>query len=162
VAVETTIKQQKTTKSMKTNLIRHIASLAVTLAVGTLLVGCASGPKYADYVATIKPPANGQGRIWFYRPSILGAAVQPDVKLDGKKVGSAVPQGFFIADTNPGVHEVSATTEWTHKNPVTVHPNADSYVRLNMMMGLFVGHVIPREVSPAEAREEIKDTKLAQ
>ncbi len=147
----------KTIKFMK-NLLKTFA-LAVGLAV--FAVGCASGPKFSEYRASVSPPADGNGRIWFYRPSALGAAVQPDVKLDGTKVGTAVPHGFFHVDTPPGVHEVSASTEWTHKASLNVTTNADNYVKLEMMIGLFVGHVIPKEIPEAEATNQMNNLHLA-
>jgi hypothetical protein len=138
------------------------AACAAGAIASIMLVGCASGPKFSEYHRTAPPCSVGQGRIWFYRPSALGAAVQPDVKLDGHVVGKAVPHGFFSADTAPGAHEVSATTEWTHKTQINVMPNCESYVQLNMMMGLFVGHVAPEEVPPEKALRKIADLHLAQ
>lgn len=55
--------------------------------VSALLSACASGPKYADVMSTQPSLTPTQGRIYFYRPSALGAAVQPDIKLNGQKVG---------------------------------------------------------------------------
>ena len=129
--------------------------------LSVIAVGCASGPKYSEYRPTVAPPAEGCGRIWFYRPSALGAAVQPAVNLDDRSVGNAVPHGFFHVETLPGEHTVSCTTEWTHKISINVTTNTDSYVRLNIMMGLFVGHIVPKEVSQAEAVEDMQDLHLA-
>ena len=136
-----------------------ILLLAASLAV--LVTGCASGPKFSVYRPTVTPPANGDGRIWFYRPSALGAAVQPSVNLDGNSVGNAVPHGFFFTDTSPGPHVVSCTTEWTHKTTVDVKAHQESYVRLDMMLGLFIGHVIPREVPEAKALQDMQNLHLA-
>jgi hypothetical protein len=135
----------------------------IVFAVGLAVfgVGCASGTRFSDYRPTVSPPAAGNGRIWFYRPSALGAAVQPSVKLDNQAVGTAAPHGFFFTDTQPGIHEVSCTTEWTDKTSLTVTTNIDSYVRLNMAMGFFVGHVIPKEVPEAKATNEMKNLHLA-
>jgi hypothetical protein len=64
-------------------------------------------------------------------------------------------------EAQPGLHTISTTTEWTHKTPVTVSTNADSYVRLNMAMGLFVGHVVPKEVTESMATNDMKNLHLA-
>jgi len=61
----------------------------------------------------------------------------------------------------PGEHTVSCTTEWTHKVTINVSTNADSYVRLNMMMGLFIGHVVPKEVPESEAVQDMQNLHLA-
>jgi hypothetical protein len=86
--------------------------------------------------------------------------VQPAVKLDGVKVGNAVPYGFFHIETAPGLREVSVTTEMTHKATIPVSHNKDTYVRLNMMMGLFVGHVVPVEVPQEKAIKDMENLHL--
>jgi len=146
--------------AMGARLIRLISLLLLTSLLAIFASGCASGVKFPEYCATVPPPPEGTGRVWFYRPSGLGAAVQPAVKLDDQTVGSAVPYGFFHMETQPGTHEVSATTEWKHKTSIVVTTNSDSYVRLNMMMGLFVGHVIPKEVAESQALKDMKNLHL--
>jgi len=53
----------------------------------------------------IPPVGQDLGRVFFYRTSILGAAIQPDVKLNGEKVGSAKPKGFFYVDRPAGAYK---------------------------------------------------------
>jgi hypothetical protein len=65
-----------------------------------LLSGCATGPKYTEVVSTIPSLTPSQGRVYFYRPSAFGAAVQPDINLNGQKVGTAKPHGFYFVDRN--------------------------------------------------------------
>ena len=132
--------------------------LAICVAVSA--VGCASGVKYSEYRPTVSPPAAGMGRIWFYRPSAGGMGVQPGVDLDGQTVGKAKPHGFFYADTTPGEHEVKCTTEWSNKTTVNVTAGQESYIKLRMMIGLLVGHVLPTEVTAAEAEKDLKDMHL--
>src|SRR5258708_8438190 len=115
--------------NMKTAIICSLSLQSVNplLAAGCLALlaaGCASGPKYSAYRPTLACAPGGSGRIWFYRPSALGAAVQPAVKLDGQPVGNAVPHGYFHVEAQPGPHEVSTTTEWTHKTMITVTTNS--------------------------------------
>ena len=83
---------------------------AITSCVA-LLSGCATGQKFAEAKASIPPLAADQGRIYFYRTSALGAAVQPAVKLNGEQIGTAQAQGFFYADRPPGNYVVDTTTE---------------------------------------------------
>src|SRR5713101_2581176 len=105
----------------------HILKLVVVL---VLLQGCASGPKFKDYAAKLPQPKQGDGRIWFYRPSkMFAVAVQPSVSLNGQKVGKAQPGGFFYADRPAGNYEVKCTTEWTHKCQLTLAPQSVKYVR---------------------------------
>ena len=140
------------------NLPKHLALLLIA---SLSLVGCASGPSFADYAAKQKPPAPGQGRVWFYRPSkMLGVAVQPTVFLDEVKVGKAQPGCFFLADRNAGSHEAKCTTEWSHKRAFTLAAREEKFIRLAMLPGLFVGHVVPQEVDRATGLKEIAGCKL--
>ena len=119
--------------------------------------GCASGPKYAEVRPTLASPAPSQGRIIFYRPSALGAAVQPDIKLNGQKVGTAKPHGFYFVDRAPGNYEVTAATETEKKLTFTLEPRQERFVRLKIQMGLMVGRIVPELVDRSEAESELKD-----
>lgn len=130
--------------------------------IGAMLLamaGCASGPAYKDVKGSFQPLAAGSGRIFFYRIASAGAAVQPEVKLNGEKVGSAVPKGFFFADRPAGDYEVTTITEL--KKSLTFHldPGQTRYVRLNISLGLFVGHVYPELIEESVGKTEIEKTK---
>jgi Protein of unknown function (DUF2846) len=125
------------------------------------LVGCATGPSFSEYSAKQKPPAPGQGRVWFYRPSkLLGAAVQPSVMLNEVKVGKAQPGCFFLVDRNAGSYEAKCTTEWSHKAKFTLAPNEEKFMRLSILPGFFVGHISPNEVDHATGLKEIAGCRL--
>ena len=125
------------------------------------MVGCATGPKFASYSAIIQPPAKGQGRIWFYRPSkIMGSAVQPHVFLNGEKVGKAQPGCYFYVDRSPGTYEIKCTTEWSDKAVIALASGDEKYIRMTLGIGLFVGHVIPKEKDRAIGQKEISSCKL--
>src|ERR1051326_1390723 len=89
-------------------------SLLTTLPSALLAGGCASGPKYSQYRPTLPPAPTGFGRVWFYRPSAMGAGVQPAVKLDDQVVGNAVPHGFFHVETLPGAFRHGRIHEEPH------------------------------------------------
>ena len=76
-----------------------------------LVAGCASGPKFSDVKGSIPDVAPELGRIYFYRPSAVGAAVQPNIRLNDDVVGEMVPLGFFFVDRYPGNYVVSVSTE---------------------------------------------------
>jgi hypothetical protein len=132
---------------------------SVLLTLCFVIAGCASGPAYKDVKASFTAVPAGSGRIFFYRASSLGAAIQPAVNLNGEKVGSAVPDGFFFVDRPPGDYEVTTATEL--KKTLTFHLDADQirYVRLGISMGLFVGHVYPELIDTGIATAEIEKTK---
>jgi uncharacterized protein DUF2846 len=78
------------------------------LGMAVIVAGCATGgQKFKEMSSEMAAPPAGMGRIYFYRTSVFGAAVQPEVKLNGEVVGKAVPQGFFYADRPPGDYTVT-------------------------------------------------------
>jgi hypothetical protein len=81
------------------------------------------------------------------------------VKLNGEKVGSAVPQGFFYVDRPAGDYEFTTTTEL--KKSLTFHLDAGQtrYVKLSISMGFMVGHVYPELVENTVGASEIQKTK---
>jgi len=131
-------------------------ALLVATLPALLLAGCASGPKYTEAASTFGALAPSQGRIYFYRSSALGAAVQPDIKLNGQKVGTAKPLGFYFVDRDPGNYEVSAATETEKKLTFTLEPAQERYVRLKVQMGIFVGRIVPELVDKDEATKELQ------
>ena len=147
---------------MKTNKTIRITGNCGLAALALLMAGCASGPRFSEYRGCVPSHSEGGSRVWFYRPAgAFGVTVQPPIMLDDRKVGTAVPRGFFCVEASPGTHEVSATTEWTHRTQITVNTNADTFVRLNMMVGVFMGHVIPHEVPEAKATNQMNNLRLA-
>ncbi len=98
--------------------------------------------------------------MFVYRNTALGAAIRPQIRIDGKPIGSSVAQGFRYSDQAPGQHEVALITEWKHKDTVTVVAGQPSFVRTHVTFGALVGHVIPTAVSKAEAEPEIRNCKL--
>jgi hypothetical protein len=95
-----------------------------------------------------------------YRPAVLGAEAQPEVRLDGQVVGRAVPKGAFFVDTRAGTHEVSASTEWKHAATVTVAENADTYIRLKVLPGVLVHHIVPQQVGEERASAELSKMRI--
>ena len=137
--------------------MRFIRLVLICLAIG--LTGCASGVKYKDMSSSIAPVKSDQGRVYFYRTAIVGAAIQPDIKLDNSTVGTAKPEGFFYVDTNPGAHSASTATEVERQLTFSLDPGETKYVRTAISIGFFVGHVTPELVGPNEALKELQEMK---
>ena len=144
-------------------LFKRIAMLALVAA----LAGCAvSGQKFSDATPQggAKTPAGpadpANGRIYFYRTMLLGAAVQPVVMLNGDVVGRATPNGYFFVDRKPGSYEVTTTTEVERKLTLTLDKGQVRYVKLNLSMGFVVGHVYAELMDDDVGRKEIADTRL--
>jgi len=134
---------------------KKLMMVVALLALG----GCASGPAYKDVSGSFAAVPAQSGRIFFYRVATMGAAVQPEVKLNGQAVGKAVPKGFFFVDRAPGDYEVNTTTEL--KKALTFHLDAGQtrYVRLGISMGLMAGHVYPELVEDSVGKAELEKTK---
>jgi hypothetical protein len=134
---------------------RHLGLLALAAA----LAGCAaSGPRFAEQESRTPTIGAEQGRVYFYRTnSMLGAAMQPQVSLDGAAVGKSQPGGYFYVDTTAGSHEAATSTEVSNKLSFVVDKGETKYVRTKVSMGVMVGHVVPELVGADEARKEIAD-----
>jgi hypothetical protein len=138
--------------------MKFLVPTAPMLVLVSLLAGCAtSGVKYAELSPQALEFSPDSGRLYFYRTSALGAAVQPEVKLDGEVVGTAVAEGYFYVDRAPGTYQISTSTEVERTLTVTVEKGQTLYVRLNMSFGFFLGHVTPVLVDEETAKKEIRD-----
>lgn len=122
-----------------------------------LLAACAGGPQFSQVQGGLAAPAADNGRIFFYRTTVMGAAIQPSVKVNGEKVGDAAPQGFFYVDRPAGTYQVSISTEVTRTLSLTLEPGQTRYVRIELAWGFFVGHVYPELVEDSVGIAEIKD-----
>jgi len=133
--------------------------LIILMAVGSL-AGCASGPSFQEYSAKIAAIPETQGRIYVYRKTAFGAAIQPKVWLNDQVVGKAVPQGFFFIDRPPGKYELRTSTEATRILKFNLQPGEEKYVRLEIKLGIFAGHVKPVLVDDDVGKVEISKTKF--
>jgi hypothetical protein len=123
-----------------------------------LVAACAGGPTFTEMHASEPALAADSGRIYFYREStMMGAALQPSVKIDGTAVGDAVPGGYFYVDRPAGTYKVSTTTEKEEDIDVKLAAGQIRYVRFDIGMGVFVGHIIPSIIDPDQGANDIKD-----
>jgi len=137
------------------------AALAASCLAVAFLAGCATGPDFKAYGSTLNPPKEGESRIWFYRPSkLMGSVVQPAVNVNGIPVGKAQPGCYFYADRPPGTYEIKCTTEWSDTAHLTVLENQAYYVRLTLLPGVFVGHLLPKVVPEQQGLREIEGCRL--
>lgn len=127
--------------------------------VALTLSACASGVKFTEMNPSTMPKDEDSGRIFFYRTTVLGAALQPDIKLNGTKVGDSVAQGFFYVDRPPGNYEVVTSTEVDRKVTFVLEKAQTRFVKFSVSMGFFLGHVYGELVDSAVGLEEIKDCK---
>jgi len=130
--------------------------LAALLLVA-MLGGCASGPKFETVASSITPVPSGQARIYFYRSGTLGAAIQPEIRLNDSVVGKAEPNGVFFVDRPPGNMEVVTGSEVDRKLTFTIGAGETRYVKLGVGLGVLVWRIIPELVDEPKAKSEIAD-----
>ena len=138
-------------------MTRTFLKIAGAAAVAVLLAGCAaSGAKY-DQVASGMPSLKpGHGRVFFFRSSsMFGAAVQPDIKLNGEVVGTSKPGGFFYVDRPAGNYTASAATETEKVATFSLAAGETKYLRTSPSMGLVVGRIIVELESADKAKTEL-------
>jgi hypothetical protein len=120
-----------------------------------LVAACATGPKFETVANSLGATPQDKARIFFYRATSLGAAIQPDIRLNGKVVGKAEPHGVFFVDVDPGNMEVVSGSEVEKKLTFQVAPTDRRYVRMAVGFGVVVWRVIPELVDEAEAKQEM-------
>jgi hypothetical protein len=123
----------------------------------TFFCGCATGPKYSAVASSFANLPSDQGRVFVYRASAMGAAVQPEIRMDGQLIGKAVPLGFFYVDRALGNHEIVTSTEVERKLTFMLESGQVRYVRLGISIGFFVGHIYPELVDTDVALSELED-----
>src|SRR3982751_832209 len=119
-----------------------------------LVAACATGPKFETVANNLAATPQDKARIFFYRATSLGAAIQPDIRLNGKVVGKAEPHGVFFVDVDPGNMEVVSGSEVEKKLTFQVAPGDRRYVRMAVGFGVVVWRVIPELVDEAAAKKE--------
>ena len=140
------------------NYITNISKSMIVLSI-FILGGCATGGLYDEVAQTIPTLDADKGRVYIYRTTAFGFAVQPAVKVNGREEGRAKPGGFFIVDLDPGSHSVSTTsgTDIT----INVSANQEIYVRLDMEMGMLKGTVQPVLVNNSVGETGIRKTRYS-
>jgi len=133
--------------------IRNILALCAF----TLLAGCATGgARYADVSVGAPKLASDRGRIYFYRStSIVGVAIQPDIKLNDDSVGSVPPGGFFFVDRPRGNYVASSATEVESKVAFPLAAGETKYIRTSISPGIIVGHINLELVNKSVAESEL-------
>ena len=138
---------------------KYFSGITRFVIVGSIFIlgGCATGMLYDEAAQTMPTLASDKGRVYIYRTTLFGTAVQPAVNVNGREEGRAKPVGFFFVDLDPGTHSVS-TTKGTQIT-LYITENQEHYVRLEMEMGLFTGTVQPVVVDNSVGELEIRKTR---
>jgi hypothetical protein len=134
---------------MRRTFLKFAAAAAVVA-----IAGCAAtGAKYEQVASTFPALKANEGRIVFLRDTgMVGAALQPEIKLNGQVVGKSQQSGFFYVDRPAGNYTATAATETEKVLTFTLDPGETKYVRSYVTMGVLVGRVNLELVEPNKAR----------
>jgi hypothetical protein len=88
---------------------------------------------------------------------MFGAAIQPDIRLNGEVVGASKPGGFFYKDVKGGNYIVSTSTEVERQLTFTIAAKEVRYVRTSPSLGFFVGRVQPELIPAEDAEKELAE-----
>ncbi|WP_024973066.1 DUF2846 domain-containing protein [Ralstonia pickettii] len=139
-----------------------LRALASAIGVTVLIAGCASGVKYSEMASSIPTLKQDQGRVYFFRSSsLIGAALQPDIKLNSEVIGQSKPGGFFFVDRPAGKYVVSTATETEKTLSFALDAGETKYVRTSPSLGLIVGRVVPELETPEKAQAELPSLSFA-
>lgn len=139
-------------------MMKTVRPLLAAALLAAILTGCASGPKYGEVANAIPTLREGQGRIYFLRPrSVIGAARQPEIRLNNVVVGTSKPGGFFFVDRMPGPYQAAASSEIESTLDFSLYPGEVKYVRTSASFGLLLGRVGFTLIDEGEAREEMRE-----
>ena len=135
---------------------RTFLKFATIVACAAVMSGCATGVKYQEMASTIPAVKPDQGRVYFFRSSTMfGAAIQPEIRLDGQVVGESKPGGFFYVDKAPGNYLATTTTETEKTLSFTLAAGETKYIRTSPSFGVMVGRIALDLETPEKALAEL-------
>ena len=137
--------------------MRRSINITLVVILALSLTACATGTNFADLKPQMTAPSPDMGRIFFYRSTVFGALLYPDVMLNGERVGEAKARGFFFVDRPAGDYTAVTSTEVERKVSFTLDKGQTRFIRFKVSIGFFAGHVYGEIVDEAEAKEEISD-----
>jgi hypothetical protein len=117
----------------------------------------------ADSMTALPDPNPDQGRIYFYRPrGSLFPAVEPDVIVNGRKVGVSVRGEAFYRDAYPGYYEIFLTSDRERFLILSVEPGKTTFVRTSVAFSLLGPRLTPKLVQETRGRHEVGDLILVE
>ena len=140
--------------------MKKLPRILLLLLFLSTLCSCATGMPFTELNPSIAPETPETGRVFFYRPSSFGAAIQSDIIMNGENVGKSIAHGFFFKDCDPGEYVVVTSTEVKRKVSFVLDRGQTRFIRFKVSPGFFVGHVYGELVDPQEAMPEIQKCKL--
>ncbi len=134
-----------------------LAVLFVVVACAVLMGCSASGPMFVP----LGNMPSDQGIIYVYRPStFVGSAIRPKLEIDGQLICKLPNGGYYAHICDPGEVVVMAKTEVRKDLTIRVKPGETYYVRMRIIMGVFMGRPELIPVSQFQGETEIRKCNL--
>jgi hypothetical protein len=98
----------------------------------------------------------GFGRVYFSRAGeYVGAAVQPEIRMNNEVVARSVPGGSSFVDRPPGKYVVTTATEVENAVTFQLAAGESKYIKTAVTPGILVGHVTPTLEFPEQGQSDI-------
>ena len=134
--------------------------LAAAAACAALMSSSATGVEHQG-VWTIPALKPNLGRIYFLRSSVMqGAAIKPEIRLNGLLVGVSKPGGFFYIDRAPGSYRASATADVETTLSFTLAAGETKYIRTSQSSGDTVVRIVMDFETPENALAELPSLRF--
>lgn len=126
------------------------------LLVGFLLASCASPRGLDEPPFQIPPMKPGFGRVYFMRAGeYVGAAVQPEIRMNNEVVARSVPGGFTFVDRPPGKYAVTTATEVENAVTFQLAAGESKYIKTAVTPGILIGHITPTLEFPEQGQSDV-------
>lgn len=134
--------------------------MVIAAALG--VAGCAtpSSQPPLDLEVELSSPPAGEGRIVFYRNAVpFLVAVEPEIIVNGQKVGTAAFERYVYRDARPGRYEVFLTSD--KDNPVyfTLRAGETRYVKAVFTIGITGTKLTASLIEEAEGRADLESLR---
>jgi hypothetical protein len=134
--------------------------IMIVMVLTMLIGGCAtSGLRFSETNIGKVPEDPEQGRVFFYRPSSFGSAIQPEVMLNNEGVGEAISWGFFYVDRPAGDYTVLIQTEVVKKCKFVLEKGHTIYIKISSGLGFIMARISPEIVDEVTALDELKSLR---
>lgn len=130
----------------------------------SLLAGCASVPMETaglDNTAKTFAPVPDKSVIYIYRDSSMGGLITIPVLVDNQLIGETAPHVYFRVVVPPGNHTLWAKASYDAHLSISTDAGQVYYVEQQALPGVFYAGAGLKQETAEDARDDIKDCKLA-
>ena len=139
-------------------LIKLLLPVLLTLTV----VGCASKQHFFTSYSAEQVPLSGElSRMYIYRLSTEPKFLEPEIFVDGKKVGNLQAGGFLVVESNAGPTTITTSSAPHQSSTIFLTKGRESFIRLDIERRFPTSSVTVRDVGAERGGVEIVETRLS-